>query len=135
MERSPQRLPGGIGRSWRADESPYRRRGVGDAGNAIRVEWLRGKEHAAHEIRVERTMIAAPNISIVLEHRRGRDPEGGLPGDPIARSVGHDEIGNQARVVAAVDLLAPEDSRDGPLSGLRVSQLLQSLRDLRAQSF
>ena len=85
-------------------------------GTGARAEGLRSEEDASHELRVERAVVAAPDVPVVLEDLLRRDAEGRLPGDAVAGPVGHDEVRDQARVEPAVDLLALEDARDGALA-------------------
>ena len=55
----------------------------------------------------------------------GRHAERGLPRDAVARPVRDDQVGDQARIEAPVDVLALEDARDRPLAVLRIGQRRQ----------
>ena len=112
---SPERLPGRVG--------DRRRRGSGAprpsrprSPESGRAERPGREEDAAHEVRIERAVIAGPDVAVVLEHRspsarraRTARRRGSRAGSSTIRS------GIRRGSNAPIDLLALEDARDRAL--------------------
>src|SRR6266496_856199 len=99
------------GRHRARKERAQRRGRVGDAGHPRGRKRPRREEDSPDEIRVERAVVAAPDVAVVLEDRAGRHAERSLPGDAIARAVRDDQVRNEPGVVALVDVFSLEDPR------------------------
>src|SRR5207237_4297899 len=85
---------------------------------------------ASHEVGIERAVVPAPDVAVVLEDRLGRNAERGLPRDAIPGPIRDDEVRDQARVEPAVHLLAAKHARDRTLAVLRIRQTRQAADEL-----
>src|SRR5215467_8857980 len=75
-------------------------------------------------------MIAAPCLSIVLEHPCADFADGGLPGCAIAGCVAHDQIGSSVQIGALVERARGVNIADANLAFLLVAETGELLDEL-----